>query len=71
MTKFQHDCDKCKFLGEFTYQAPLLDDKFVETTTDLYHCGDCDALFGGSVIARFSDRDSDYASAPVKIIILK
>lgn len=45
--RFQHDCDKCKPLGEFK-------------DADLYYC---DQQIGGpTVIARYSSDGGDYAS---------
>ena len=46
--RFTHDCDGCRFLGQF--------ERF-----DLYFCQKCD---GGSVIARYGDEGDEYASAP-------
>lgn len=52
--QFQHDCDKCLFLGHY--------DGF-----DVYICiasnnGD------GSIIARHGDDGPDYASTPIKLL---
>lgn len=50
--KYQHDCDQCRFLGTF------LD-------LDVYVCG----KFGPrSIIARFGDDGSDYASMPLEFL---
>src|SRR3990167_2809320 len=49
--KYQHDCDECVFLGTFQN----------EQDTDLYWCGEKKGILP-TVIARFSDEGSDYAS---------
>lgn len=46
--RFQHDCEKCKSLGEFGY-------------ADLYYC-DAQAIGGATVIARYSNEGGDYQS---------
>ena len=46
--RFQHDCEKCKPLGEFG-------------DADLYYC-DAHAIGGATVIARYSNDGGDYQS---------
>ena len=46
--RYQHDCEKCKPLGEFG-------------DADLYYC-DAQAFGGATVIARYSDDGADYSS---------
>jgi len=48
---FKHDCDRCVFLGEVVAGGKL---------ADLYFCGQSGGL--PTVIARYSDEGSDYAS---------
>lgn len=54
--RYIHDCDDCIGLGKFS----LGNRRF-----DLYFCPRCD---GGSVLARYGDRGSDYASSPLDIL---
>ena len=49
--RYQHDCEKCKPLGEFG-------------EADLYYC-DAQAIGGATVIARHSDEGGDYQSGLV------
>lgn len=49
--RFQHDCEKCKPLGEFG-------------DADLYYC-DSQAVGGATVIARYSSEGGDYQSGLV------
>jgi len=63
--KYIHDCELCTFLGTITYPAPLSDKTAPLRNADLYHCFDS---LGGTVIARFSSKGSNYASAPVSIV---
>lgn len=46
--RFQHDCEKCKPLGEFE-------------DADLYYC-EVQLIGGQTVIARYSDDGADYQS---------
>lgn len=62
---YQHDCDQCVWLGSITFPAPLSTGQAPLTNADLYYCERCD---GGTVIARFSSKGSNYASCPVNII---
>lgn len=55
LPQFLHDCSDCVFLGPFLVQ---------DEPVDLYIHGGHDV----SVIARFSDTPSDYASMPAKIV---
>lgn len=70
--RYKHDCDSCQFLATIYYPAPhynsdAADGKasvyHVHKHADLYFCK-CD---GGTVIARFSSKGSDYASRPMFI----
>ncbi len=60
---FVHDCDSCKFLGVYKYDAPMRsegDEVFYElTTVDLYYH---ENEWQDSVIARYSDDGPDYSS---------
>jgi hypothetical protein len=49
--RYKHDCDACKFIGNHLQY-------------DVYHCS---GILGGSVIARFGNKGSEYASAPLEI----
>lgn len=61
---FEHDCDKCKFLGRYTYGASFMDGPR-ETTVDLYSCK---GRFELSLIARFSSEGPDYSSFPLDAV---
>ena len=52
---FTHDCDVCRFLGR-------------GDGCDLYFCPSRGGFEFGSVIARYANRGSAYASAPVGVI---
>jgi len=56
---FEHDCDKCHYLGTIRYPEPLSTGKQVFTNADLYFCANS---YDDSLIARFSSEGSDYAS---------
>lgn len=57
--KYAHDCNKCVFLGHFTYIAPQSGVHKV----DLYWCSS-----SSTIIARESSELSDYASTPTKLL---
>jgi hypothetical protein len=59
---FEHDCNNCKYLGDFTYDAIGLGTMVV----DLYFCPN--SLLGGSYIARHGDDGPEYASCPQDIL---
>src|SRR5258708_16544052 len=63
--KYIHDCELCTFLGTITYPAALSDKTAPLRNADLYHCFDS---LGGTVIARFSSKGSNYASCPASIV---
>jgi hypothetical protein len=67
MPVYQHDCDSCRFLGTFTYNAPLVEG-FVEKTCDLYHCPNCCVSDQGTIVARYADEGHKYASTPVSML---
>jgi hypothetical protein len=55
--KFQHDCDKCEFLGHYFDH-------------DVYVClpqgfESCEGATAGSIIARHGDDGPEYASSPL------
>jgi hypothetical protein len=50
--RYKHDCDACRFIGQ-------------HNEFDVYHCAQCD---GGTIVARFSDEPSGYASMTQDII---
>ncbi len=67
MPKFQHDCDKCKYLGSIRYLAPMAEPyppkmKYAE----LYFCPA--EITGPTVIARFGSQGPHYASTMVSIL---
>lgn len=70
--RYQHDCSRCQYLGTIHYPAPQYTeakgDYTVMRWADLYYCGNCESDCGGTVIARFSSRGSNYASCPISII---
>jgi hypothetical protein len=49
---WQHDCDRCEFLGRYLYGGEWF---------DLYYCAH-QAIGGPTVVARWSDRGPDYSS---------
>lgn len=51
---FEHDCDRCVFLGNYS------DDHYAKA--DLYWC---DPATGQTVIVRYSDEHPDYSSGMV------
>jgi hypothetical protein len=70
--RYRHDCDSCEYLGSISYPAPHYDTTrlgnelyHVMRNADLYFCAHAD---GGSVIARFSSKGSDYASSPYRLV---
>ena len=65
--KFEHDCERCRFLGRHTYDASYTDGSR-PLVVDLYHCAGTFATFGGSVIARYGDDGHKYASIPVGMV---
>ena len=57
MSTYKHDCDKCKFVGEF---AVKLGSKL--QVMDGYVCGD-------SVLLRYGNEPHEYMSSPVEVIL--
>ena len=55
--KYQHDCNTCIFLGQTLGECYRV---------DLYFHPPFDKREKGTVIARFSDEGSDYASCPIQ-----
>jgi hypothetical protein len=53
--RFEHDCDDCLYLGQ-------------SGDHDLYVCPVCDTKHIGTIIARRSDRNSDYTSGTTPAI---
>ena len=53
---FQHDCDQCIFLGDFTHNGELLD-LYVAFHT----------FGGGTLIARYGNQGHEYMSVPINI----
>lgn len=70
--RYQHDCSDCQWLGSIDYPAPHhtkgRGDYTVMKHADLYFCLQCAMSIGGTVIARFSSRGSNYASMPVFLV---
>ena len=67
MPRFQHDCDRCKYLGSLRYLAPMASPhppkmKYAE----LYFCPA--EVSGPSVIARFGSVGPDYASSLASLV---
>jgi hypothetical protein len=58
MPRYDHDCQACEFLGQYK-------------EFDLYYCPQTkkEDIFGGSVIARRSSKDSDYMSGDLLIVL--
>lgn len=52
--RFKHDCDSCDFLGQYNGY-------------DLYFCARADSSMGGSVIARYGNDGSNYASSGMSV----
>lgn len=65
--RYVHDCDVCKFLGQFDYDGPLSDGTTERCAADLYYCHS-NGFLGGSVLARHSDEPSDYSSMPLDVM---
>ena len=57
---FKHDCDRCKWIGWKTEQAPGKDGVFVHRLSNMYICGDRNGYY--TLIFRYSDEPSDYSS---------
>ena len=64
--RWEHDCQRCQFLGRYDFAGPLSDDTTEACQADLYYC---EGSLGGSLIGRMSSRDSDYASTPLSLVI--
>lgn len=64
---YTHDCDKCHFLGNFTYNAPLWNNTTELMQFDLYRCATT-SLGKHTIIARHGDDGPEYASMPDKLI---
>ena len=56
MSKFNHDCEHCIYLGSFTWG-----ESGITRQVDYYICND-------SVLARFGDEPSDYSSGPLNFL---
>lgn len=62
MAVFEHDCDHCTGLGNFSFMDT---EHGVKRVVDLYFC---DNAYGGSYIARFGNEGYEYSSIPAKMI---
>ena len=62
--QFKHDCDACRFLGRYHFNGPLSNGATVPIDSDLYVCRGRSV----SLIARFSDTGSDYASYDLRVL---
>ena len=65
--KYQHDCEACVYLGEYGYHAPMVEGTEWKEV-ELYHCKQAGSCMGGSIIARYGSKGSNYASCPVSLI---
>ena len=61
---YKHDCNACRFLGRYTYDAPLVEGT-QEMTVDLYICPQNGRP---TVLARASSEGPDYSSFPLSIL---
>jgi hypothetical protein len=61
MAIFEHDCTKCKKLGDFSF----MDETHGKLVVDLYFC---DNAYGGTYIARYGDEGPEYTSVPAIMI---
>ena len=82
--RYQHDCDRCVFLGHIVYPSPrstwkgdwpnqtLVKAWTVDEHADLYCCmsekPEDAETLGRSLIARHSSKGSDYASCPHNLV---
>jgi hypothetical protein len=62
--QYRHDCDNCKFHGEFRSNEPAYRGEEAVYSFDLYTCS---ILVDVSVILRYGDDGPDYMSAPAEI----
>ncbi len=60
--KYTHDCSACKFLEHFEAWSPRTGEWATWKGADLYVCGD-------TILARFSDKGSDYSSTEIESAI--
>ena len=61
---FQHDCSGCVFIEAMNFKMP---DGSVKTH-DIYYCDNGSEL-GGDIVARYGDKDHEYRSTPVGILL--
>lgn len=61
---YKHDCDACRFLGRYTYDAPLIEGT-QEMAVDLYVCPQHGRP---TVLARASSDGPNYSSFPLSIL---
>lgn len=59
MANFKHDCDKCVLIKSTEYK---------DENEDTYLCPNSSLGKRGSIVVRYSNEASDYASFSVKII---
>lgn len=53
--RFKHHCDACEW-------------RFQYGQYDMYFCSQADSDMGGTILARYGDEDSQYASYPLAIL---
>lgn len=66
--QYRHDCKACRFLGRFAFSGPLSDGTTQHFDSDLYVCFSPRGSAETSVIARFSDTNSDYSSSLTELV---
>lgn len=69
--RFEHNCDDCEYLGHVEFPAAYFDAAVPYTkpkSADLYFCKVSGIGGEDSLLARYSDRGSDYSSSSVSIV---
>ncbi|MEI8255497.1 MAG: hypothetical protein WCJ30_07465 [Deltaproteobacteria bacterium] len=59
--QYRHDCERCVFLGTFSYEKDMENGFALPSEVDVYLCPTED-LRGPKLIARHSGRDKDYST---------
>jgi len=64
---YRHDCPACQWLGTIGFDAPLSDGSSIRKQADLYVCQQ-ETPANSTLLARFSDTDSDYSSTLTALV---
>lgn len=62
----KHDCNRCVFLGRYSFDGPLSTGETEHFESDLYVCQS--QILGPSLLGRFSDDGPDYVSCPLELV---